>query len=99
MKNLGKKVLAVVIGSIFFIVIGMMIGYDMKRIQIENTFPYLVNGYTPEKTYTKTIVREFYPGDTLTSNESGAYILWDSTMIRELQVAYVTDSGTIEVLK
>lgn len=99
MKNLGKKVLAVVIGSIFFVVIGIMIGYDMKRIQIENTRPYLVLGYTPEKTYTKTIVRKFHPGDTLTSNESGAYILWDSTMIRELQVAYVTDSGTIEVLK
>ena len=51
------------------------------------------------KTYTKTITREFSPGDTLTSNESGAWILWDSTMIKELQVAYITDSGTIEILK
>ena len=49
--------------------------------------------------YSKTITREFKPGDTLTSKENGAWILWDSTMIRELQVAFVTDSGTIEILK
>ena len=48
---------------------------------------------------TRTITREFKPGDTLTSKENGAWTLWDSTMIRELQVAFVTDSGTIQILK
>ena len=89
MKNLGKKVLVSLTAVLVSIAIGMMIGWDMKESQLKQ-YPILI---IPERP------AEFYPGDTLTSNESGDWILWDSTMIRDLQVAYVTDSGTIEVLK
>ena len=84
----GHQVLSAAVLMIFFVTIGIVIGYNMKSEQLKQ-YPI----------YTRTIVPEFHPGDTLTSNESGAWILWDNTMIRELQVAYVTDSGTIEVLK
>jgi hypothetical protein len=47
--------------------------------------------------YSRTVVREFYPGDTLTSKENGALILWDSTMPLEMIVGVVTDSGTLEL--
>jgi hypothetical protein len=90
MKNTGKKVLGAIAVIVVSISIGMMIGYDMKKTQIKNITPYVVKGYTPQ---------EFNILDTLTANEIGAYILWDTTMSKELQVAYVTDSGTIEVLK
>ena len=51
------------------------------------------------RVYSKTQINEFKPGDTLSSKENGAWTLWDSTMIRELQVAFVTDSGTIQILR
>ena len=46
--------------------------------------------------YSKTVRREFKPGDTLSSKENGAYILWSADMGEELIVAIVSDSGTIE---
>ena len=39
MKNVGRKVLVVVLGIIVCIAIGVMIGYDMKTAQIKNTYP------------------------------------------------------------
>ena len=107
MKNLGKTVLRAVTAVIMLLVAGGIIGYNMKEEQIKNQKPHIETGYNPTDpvtaerpaTYSRTIVREFHPGDTLTSNESGAWILWDSTMSKELQVAYVTDSGTIKILK
>ncbi len=49
------------------------------------------------KVYTRTRVNYFYPGDTMSSQENGKLILWDSTMSRDLIVGFVTDSGTFEV--
>lgn len=51
------------------------------------------------KVYTRTDHRYFYPGDTLTSKENGALILWDSTMPESYIVGIVSDSGTIEHYK
>jgi hypothetical protein len=95
MKNSGQKVLSAAALMIFFIVIGIMIGYQMKVEQLKQ-YPIHVK----DKGTSEPIIRTmFHPGDTLTSKENGALILWDNTMIKELQVAYVTDSGIIEVLK
>ena len=105
MKNL--KVFSTVVLVFGIMVIGIVDGSFIKTAKIENQKPHIETGYNPidpviterPATYSRTIVREFQPGDTLTSNESGAWILWDSTMNKELQVAYVTDSGTIKILK
>ncbi len=51
----------------------------------------------PIKRYTRTMLNYFYPGDTMSSAENGALILWDSTTSRDLIVGFVTDSGTFEV--
>ena len=48
------------------------------------------------KVYIRAEHRYFYPGDTLTSKENGALILWDTTMPRSWIIGVVSDSGTIE---
>lgn len=88
MKNQGQYVLAAAAGMIFFVAIGVMIGYNMKSEQIKHP-------QEEVNTYTRTILREFKPGDTLSAKENGAYILWEEWMGEELIVGVVTDSGTI----
>lgn len=66
----------------FFIWIGTEI---QKRVGIK----------TP-KTYKRTELNYFKPGDTLSSKENGAYILWEEWMGPELIVGVVTDKGTIK---
>jgi hypothetical protein len=100
MKNSGQKVLSVVVLMIGIMVIGIVISHNIKKAQIENQKPHIETGYNPiDSVIAERPAIKFHPGDTLTSKENGAWMLWDSTMIKELQVAYVTDSGTIEVLK
>jgi hypothetical protein len=78
----------------------MMLGYDMRQTQIKNQKPHTETGYNPtDPVIVERPAIKFHPGDTLTSKANGAYILWDTTMLRTWQVAYVTDIGTIEVLK
>lgn len=48
------------------------------------------------KVYSKTRINEFCSGDTLSSKENGALILWKPWMGEELIVGIVSDSGTIE---
>jgi len=47
--------------------------------------------------YSKTVWREFRPGDTLSTKENGAYILWDTSMPVTWIYGIVSDSGTIEI--
>lgn len=101
MKNQGQKVLTAAVGMIFFVVIGVMIGYNMKTIQIENQKPVhvteadtTVSKRTP--VYTRTEVHYFQAGDILTAKENGALKLWDTTMRVDMIIGIVSDSGTIE---
>lgn len=91
----GHKVLSAVVLVIIFVAIGIAIGWDMKEAQLKQYPIHVKDPGTGE--ISNRIM--FHPGDTLTSNEAGHWILWDSSMSRDLQVAYVTDSGTIEILK
>jgi len=68
----------------FFIWIGMQIN---ERVGIK----------TP-KTYKRTELNYFKPGDTLSSKENGAYILWEEWMGPDLIVGVVTDKGTIKII-
>jgi len=95
--DIPLTILAISMFLWFGSIIGRMITEDKYPIHVYDTDTVSHCESTPR--YSKTITREFKPGDTLTSKENGAWILWDSTMIRELQVAFVTDSGTIEILK
>ena len=87
LKALAITMILLVFGTVF----GITICYTMKSAQIQ--LPYRVTGYTPEDN--KSAERKpicsisFQPGDTLTLNEAGVLILWDSTMDRDLQVAVV----------
>jgi len=81
-RNNTLEIIGAALVMAFFIWIGMQIE---KRVGIQ----------TPEKTYTKTEVHYFSPGDTLSSKENGALILWEEWMGPEMIVGVVTDSGTI----
>lgn len=73
--------------------IGVVIGYNIKTEQMKNRYPMIVNGYTPEKTPIET--RGFSPGDTVSSTENGALILWNDSMGIEMIVGIITESGRI----
>lgn len=49
------------------------------------------------RVYSRTQVSEFKPGDTITSKENGAYVLWDTSMPVTWIYGIVSDSGTIEL--
>lgn len=61
--------------------------YDIDTVSVGRSIRYPV--------YTREITRYFKPGDTLSSKENGAYILWSEEMGEELIVGIVSDSGTV----
>lgn len=74
--------------------------WPVKRI-----IPHVETNYNPHEgctayrgpIYTKTVVNEFKVGDTLTSKENGAWMLWDDSMPRDWIVGYISDTGFISI--
>jgi hypothetical protein len=105
MKKLNRDVLIAAAGMLLFSGFGVIIGWNMQMIKYVNMKPHQETNYNPSEpsvaerkpipVYRREILREFKPGDTLSSKENGAYILWKEWMGRELIVGVVTDSGTI----
>lgn len=108
MKNSGRNVFLAAAGMLLFTGFGIMIGWNMRVLDFIHLKPYKVIRYNPAEpsivsrkpipVYRREIIREFHPGDTLSSKENGAYILWEEWMGPELIVGVVTDSGTIKTI-
>jgi hypothetical protein len=102
-----QQVLTAAFLMIFFVTIGVIIGYNMKTYEVQNSTPArIIDRETistasrpATKVYVRTEHRYFYPGDTLSSKENGALINWESWMGEDMIVGVVSDSGTIEEVK
>jgi len=96
-----KLLLGVVVVIAFLILYGLWADRKQPReshIVIDTTTVSIAER-PATKVYVKTEYSYFYPGDTVSSKENGALILWEKWMGEELIVGVISDSGTIETIK
>jgi len=92
--DIPLTILAISLFMWFGSIVGRRITEEKYPVHVYDTETVSVVHRDP--VYSKTVLHEFKPGDTLSSKENGAYILWETEMGEELMVAIVSDSGTIE---